>query len=143
MEDGRYRIVFDSAEVDSADSLEDVVSSITSAIKDGTSSAAEQGFPLLPNEFYDKITNRFIIIDKETDEEYDGSGYPIRGKYVLNRGSITKKLNARNLMDANRYLYDVASKEYDWMCMISDDISFRDVLNKYTITNTKTSVTYD
>lgn len=143
MENGRYRIVFDSTDVDSADSLEEVVSSIASALKKATQSAAEQGCPLLPNKFYDTITNRFIIIDKETNEEFDGSGYPIYGKYVLTKGDITKKLNARNLSEAIQYLYEVAAEECEWLRMIKDDVNPSDVRNEYSIINTRTSQVFD
>lgn len=143
MENGRYRIVFDSTDVDSADSLEEVVSSITSALKEATQSTAEQGRPLPPNEFYDTITNRFIIIDKETNEEFDGSGYPINGKYVLTKGNISKKLNARSLSEAITYLFEVAAQECEWLRMIKDDVNPSDVINEYSIINTKTALVYN
>ena len=143
MEKGRYRIVFNSTDVDSADSLEEVVSAITSAIKNCTSSAAEQGLPLSPDEFYETVTNRFIIIDQETHEEYDGSGFPISGKYVLTKGNISKKLNARSLSEAIEYLFEVAAEECEWLRMIKDDVNPSDVINEYSIINTKTALVYN
>ena len=143
MEKGRYRIVFNSTDVDSSDSLEEVVSAITSAIKNCTSSAAEQGFPLLPDEFYETVTNKFIIIDQETHEEYDGSGFPISGKYVLTKGNISKKLNARSLSEAIEYLFEVATEECEWLRMIKDDVNPSDVINEYSIINTKTALVYN
>lgn len=143
MKNGRYRIVFDSTDIDSADSLEEVVSSITSALKKATQSAEEQGYPLQPNKFYDTITNRFIIINTETNEEYDGSGYPIYGKYVLTKGDIVKKLNARNLSEAMQYLYEVVADECKWLRMIKDDVNPSDVINEYSIINTKTALVFN
>ncbi len=143
MENGRYRIVFDSTDIDTADSLEEVISSITSALRKATQSADEQGYPLQSNKFYDTITNRFIIIDKETNDEFDGSGYPIYGKYVLTKGDITKKLNARNLSGAMQYLYEVVAEECEWLRMIKDDVNPSDVRNEYSIINTKTALVYN
>ena len=143
MEKGRFQIVFNSTDVDSANSLEEVVSAITSAIRDCTSSAAEQGFPLLPDEFYETVTNKFIIIDQETHEEYDGSGFPIYGKYILTKGNISKKLNARSLFEAIKYLFEVAAEECEWLRMIMDDVNPKDVINEYSITNTKTAQVFD
>lgn len=92
----------------------------------------------------EKINEFFIIEDSESGEEYDGSGYPIKGKYVLintNR-NIREDLNFQTYLEAIGYLYRVAEKEHEWLALFNKDISVSQVVDEYDILNTKTGETY-
>ena len=92
----------------------------------------------------EKIDKLFIIKDCQSGEEYDGSGYPIKGKYVLlnpNR-NIRADLNVQTLSEAIGYLYRVAEKEHEWLGLLTKDMSVLQVVDEYDILNTKTGETH-
>ena len=130
MEDGKYEIV-----VNDGKELKELVGQIKTVID---KIRTEQDTPPI-----EQIVSQFIIVEKDTGKEYDGSGFPIEGKYVLNKGKMTKNLNAKSLYDAIQYLYEVAEKEYEWLRMLREGVNPDDVINEYSITDTKTTKTYD
>ena len=138
MEDGRYKIV-----VNDGEELEELVGRIKTVIEKIRKSATKQDILPITENTIEMIVSQFIIVEKDTGKEYDGSGFPIEGKYVLNKGKITKNLNAKSLYDAIQYLYEVADKEYEWLRMLRDNVNPDDVINEYSITDTKTTKTYD
>jgi len=130
MDNGIYRLV-----VDDSDELEELVGQIKTVIK---KHRTEQDIPPI-----EQILSKIIIVEKNTGKEYDGSGFPIEGEFVLKKGEITKKLSVKSKDEARNYLYDTALREYEWLRMLRDDVNLNDVINEYSITDTITSKTFD
>lgn len=144
MENGRYRLVIDDKEYNTNDTFDELVKRIKTNMGKSAESAMEKGLiPPLTDDTIERIMSHFTIKEKDTGKEYDGTGFPIKGKYVLSKGDMTKDLNVINLDEALQYLHATAEKENDWLLMIRDKVDFDEVVNGYSITNTKTSKTFD
>ena len=133
-------------DVGDSDTIEEVVDDIQASIDRAISSelndttASEYAKKVI----IEKIIEMFIIKDSQTEEEYDGSGFPIKGKYVLyniNR-NINKDINCQTLSEAIKFLYDVADKEYEWLSLLNKELNKTKVVNDYFILNTKNGRSY-
>lgn len=144
MENEKYKLVVDNKVYDTNDTFDELVQRIKTNMGKSAKSAMEKGLiPPLTDDTIERIMSHFIIVEVESEKEYDGSGFPIKGKYVLSKGEMLKDLNAINLDEAIHYLYASAEKENEWLLMVQDNVDFDEVINGYTIINTKTSKIYD
>ena len=144
MEKEKYNLVIDDKVYNTDDTFDELVKRIKTNMEKSAESAMKDGLiPPLTDDTIERIMSHFIIVEVESEKEYDGSGFPIKGKYVLKKGDITKELNVINLDEALQYLYATAERENDWLLMIRDNVDFDEVVNGYSITNTKTDKTYD
>lgn len=133
-------------DVGDSDTIEEVVDDIQASIDRAISSelndttASEYAKKVI----IEKIEEMFIIKDSQTEEEYDGSGFPIEGKFVLfnPNHNINKELNFQTLSEAIEYLYDVAEKEYEWLSLLNKELDETKVFNDYFILNTKNGRSY-
>ena len=144
MEKEKYNLVINDKVYNTDDTFDELVLRIKTNMEKSAESAMEKGLiPPLNDDTIERVLSHFIIVEVESEKEYDGSGFPIKGKYVLKKGDITKELNVINLDEALQYLYATAEKENDWLLMVQDKVDFDEVVNGYSITNTKTAITYD
>lgn len=144
MENGSYRLVIDGNVYNTSDTFDELVQRIKTNMEKSAESAMKEGLiPPLTDDTIERIMSHFLIVEVESEKEYDGSGFPIKGKYVLSKGEMLKDLNTINLDEALQYLYASAEKENEWLLMVQDNVDFDEVMNGYTIINTKTSKIYD
>lgn len=144
MEKEKYKLVINDKVYNTDDTFDELVKRIKTNMEKSAESAMKEGLmPPLTDDAIERILSHFIIVEVESEKEYDGSGYPIKGKFILSKGDMKKDLDAINLDEAIQYLYATAERENDWLLMIRDNVDFNEVVNGYSITNTKTSKTYD
>lgn len=144
MEKEKYKLVINDKVYNTDDTFDELVQRIKTSMEKSAESAKEKGLiPPLNDDTIERVMSHFIIVEVGSEKEFDGSGFPIEGKFVLKKGDMTKKLNVINLDEAVQYLYTTAERENDWLLMIRDNVDFNEVVNGYSITNTKTDKTYD